>query len=508
MAFHSTTDPSSGQNSHWYREENSQWPGQSFSLEVRKDGDTTLLFDKTSVIDFGTGPSPGQHIQVFDSKSWGRVLLLDGVIQLTERDECSYQEMLAHLPLFGFDRGLGDTASLSVESILSAGPKSVLIVGGGDGGILREVCKHRSVQKVVQCEIDGLVVGVAKKFFGGNMAVKYPRKKVVEGVVEVTGEGVIGGEKSDSKTTTDGESGTESACSLENGPECAAPALKKRRTGATDSKSPAEVSSPPSIYSPSSDPLFHRKGTREDPWQSSPAHPQDDPRVEIKIADAFNYIKSQCAAESFDVIIVDSSDPVGPAEKLFTLEFYQDCARVLTKGGVIATQGESIWLHQELMCGMMKEVNQVTAGDDSSKPLFAESRYASVQTPTYPCGQISLFVGRKWMDGERDEEDGLKLSSKTISKTSGIANPKPHRQPSPETLFGYYRGTSDGHESEEEDKHEILRYYSSGMHKAAFVLPRWAERRLAAAGKQGKKPMTVSEEKFKQGPEANTKDEK
>lgn len=68
---------------------------------------------------------------VFDSATYGRVLILDGVIQLTERDEFAYQEMIAHLPMFAHSN-----------------PKSVLIVGGGDGGVLREVLRHKSVERV------------------------------------------------------------------------------------------------------------------------------------------------------------------------------------------------------------------------------------------------------------------------------------------------------------------------------------------------------------------------
>lgn len=112
----------------WFFEKNQQWPGQAFGLEV----DDVLVDKKTKF----------QHLTVFDSKTWGRVLTLDGVIQLTERDECSYQEMLAHIPLFSSDEA----------------PETVLIVGGGDGGVLREVCRHRSVKRVVMCEIDEGVI--------------------------------------------------------------------------------------------------------------------------------------------------------------------------------------------------------------------------------------------------------------------------------------------------------------------------------------------------------------
>ncbi|KAG2459298.1 EXOSX protein, partial [Polypterus senegalus] len=81
------------------------------------------------------------------SKTYGNVLVLDGVIQCTERDEFSYQEMIANLPLCSHPN-----------------PKKVLIIGGGDGGVLREVIKHRSVESVVQCEIDEDVINVSKKF--------------------------------------------------------------------------------------------------------------------------------------------------------------------------------------------------------------------------------------------------------------------------------------------------------------------------------------------------------
>ncbi len=76
-------------------------------------------------------PSPAQDIKVFDSATYGRVLILDGVIQLTERDEFAYQEMIANLPLFAHSN-----------------PESVLIVGGGDGGVLREVCRHKGIKRV------------------------------------------------------------------------------------------------------------------------------------------------------------------------------------------------------------------------------------------------------------------------------------------------------------------------------------------------------------------------
>lgn len=89
------------------------------------------------------GRSEFQDILVFSSKTYGNVLVLDGVIQVTERDEFSYQEMITHLPLFAHPS-----------------PKKVLIIGGGDGGVLREVVKHPGVTEIHMCEIDQQVTTV------------------------------------------------------------------------------------------------------------------------------------------------------------------------------------------------------------------------------------------------------------------------------------------------------------------------------------------------------------
>ena len=89
-----------------------------------------------------------QKIEVVESLDFGKMLVLDGIINLTERDEFIYHEMLVHVPLFSH-----------------SDPAKVLIVGGGDGGTAREVLKHKGVETVQQVEIDGEVVDVSKKFF-------------------------------------------------------------------------------------------------------------------------------------------------------------------------------------------------------------------------------------------------------------------------------------------------------------------------------------------------------
>jgi spermidine synthase len=93
---------------------------------------------------------------VFQSTNYGKVLVLDGVIQLSERDEFAYQEMITHLPLFAHKD-----------------PKKVLIVGGGDGGVLREVVKHACVEHIDMCEIDQQVVEIAKTYFNETVAVAF-----------------------------------------------------------------------------------------------------------------------------------------------------------------------------------------------------------------------------------------------------------------------------------------------------------------------------------------------
>lgn len=105
-----------------------------------------------------------QHLVIFDNPTWGKVLMLDGVTQLTTKDEHVYHEMMAHVPLMALDK-----------------PKNVLVVGGGDGGVMREVLKHDCVDKVVLVEIDREVVDTALKYYpeipGG--AFDDPRSEIV-----------------------------------------------------------------------------------------------------------------------------------------------------------------------------------------------------------------------------------------------------------------------------------------------------------------------------------------
>lgn len=101
-----------------------------------------------------------QHIMIFQSETFGKCLALDNAIQCTEMDEFAYQEMIAFLPLNSHPN-----------------PKRVLIIGGGDGGVAREVLKHPSLEKLVQCEIDERVIELSKKYFP-TMAESYKNEKL------------------------------------------------------------------------------------------------------------------------------------------------------------------------------------------------------------------------------------------------------------------------------------------------------------------------------------------
>lgn len=160
-----------------------------------------------------------QDIVIFESFTHGRVMVLDGVIQITEGDEFVYQEMLTHVPL-----------------LAHGAAENVLIIGAGDGGVLRRVLMHKGVKRAVMVEIDGEVIRLCKEFL-------------------------------------------------------------------------------PKIAG--------------DAW--------NDPRADVIVGDGIDYVKRAPDA-TFDAIIVDSTDPIGVGEVLFTDEFYRNCARILTPRGLVVNQ--------------------------------------------------------------------------------------------------------------------------------------------------------------------------
>lgn len=157
----------------------------------------------------------------------------------------------------------------------------------------------------------------------------------------------------------------------------------------------------------------------------------DDPRVKVHIKDGAQFMKENQAA--FDVIITDSSDPVGPACVLFETPFYKAMHGSLKEGGIICTQGECVWLHVNLIQPLVKSIQS----------LFRTVEYAYCTIPSYPSGQIGFVIATK---GEGD--DGKKKGCKV-----------PVREP-------------------EESVQKELRYYTTEIHRAAFVLPAFAKRAI------------------------------
>ena len=197
-----------------------------------------------------------QKVEVFESDSQlGRVLTLDDLMMVTEGDEFHYHEMIAHIPMMQHKN-----------------PESVLVIGGGDGGTVREVLKHKTVKKVVLCEIDGMVIDVCKKYFPTV------------------------------------------SCGL------------------------------------------------------------SDSRVEIKVEDAIEFIKDK--KNEYDIILIDSTDPMGPGEGLFTEEFYTNIMNSLKEGGIMAAQSEGPFINKEEIRKMYKLLKKVF-------PVC--STYTS-NMPTYPGG--------------------------------------------------------------------------------------------------------------------------
>jgi spermidine synthase len=246
-----------------------------------------------------------QNIEIYDTVDLGRMLVLDAVIQLTEFDEFSYHEMFIHVPMMSHPN-----------------PKSVLVVGGGDGGMVRELVKYPNLERIDMCEIDGGVVELSKQYL---------------------------------------------------------------------------------------------------PFTSSGL---SDPRVTVCIEDGAKFIGEHKG--EYDLILVDSSDPIGPAEVLYKRAFYEGVKGALKSGGAALCQCETIFLFLPLIKTFV----------DSLDGLFARLQYMNTLVPTYPSGMIGQLVCSLGPD----------FSAPIRELPDGIAR--------------------------------TLRYYTPEVHKAAFHLPRFAAREL------------------------------
>lgn len=237
----------------WFTEADEFWPGQAQTLKVE-----SVVYE---------GKSEFQDILLFTSQRFGNVLVLDGAIQYTTTDQSSYQEMMAHTPMH-----LLPTGSVN----------KVLVIGGGDGGVLRELAKYPEIKEIHICEIDGKVIEVCKQHL------------------------------------------PEAACG----------------------------------YS--------------------------DPRVIEHVEEGFGFLeRMKATGVKFDVIVSDLSDPIGPAGSIYQEDFIKLLSDVLhDEHGVASLQGESFWLHEELIQKLMKK----------SSAVFPQVSYANIAIPTYPCGNIGMIV--------------------------------------------------------------------------------------------------------------------
>ncbi|CAK7905759.1 hypothetical protein CAAN3_08S02410 [[Candida] anglica] len=284
---------------YWFHEISEEaFPGQAFSLEVGE-----ILHHTQSEF---------QDILIFRSISFGNVLVLNGIIQCTERDEFAYQELITHLPVMAHKN-----------------PKRALVIGGGDCGVVRELVKHDIVKEVTMVEIDSMVIELSVKYLP-NMA------------------------------------------------------------------------------------KYHNHS-----------------KVNIVIQDGFKYLSdlaNKNEEDKYDVIITDSSDPEGPAEEFFQVNYFKLLSNSLKKDGIVIMQSsENIWLN----------LNYVEDLKQKAEKVFPNVEYSQCYMPSYTSGQLGLLIAT------HDTTNDLKKPSRTV-----------------------------------ENEDELFRYYSGKIHESSFVLPTWADKQI------------------------------
>ena len=238
----------------WFNEQH-DYSGSSIGFRVKQ----LLHAEKT----------PFQSIEIYDTTDWGKLMVIDGCMMVTTRDNFLYHEMMSHPALFTHPRA-----------------KKVVVIGGGDCGTLREVLKHETVESAIQVEIDERVTRLAEKYF----------------------------------------------------PEL--------------------------------------------------CESNDDPRAQLLFIDGIKWM-AECEADSLDVIIVDSTDPIGPAEGLFNETFYHSCLKALRTGGILVQQSESPLVHVPLL----KSIRSAMRASG-----FNAVRTITFPQPCYPSGWWSATMARKGVD--------------------------------------------------------------------------------------------------------------
>jgi len=269
----------------WFEENFEIDKGRTIKIEIKN-----LLYSYKSKFQF---------IEIYDTIPFGKMLVTDGIIMLTQYDNYAYHEMITHVPM-----------------TIHNNPKKVFIVGGGDGGTLTEILKYDCIEEIIICEIDKEIIKICREFF----------------------------------------------------------------------------------------PEF------SDSW--------DDPRVKIIIDDAKDFVSLQ-PDNYFDIVIVDSSDPINIAIPLFENKFYKDIHRVLSNKGIVSSQMESLYYHLDFISDKVY----------MCKNIFRNVYYYFTLVPTYPSGIIGFILG-------------LKGDDNII----------------PKVCIDY-----------------DLKYYTESIHKSSFVLPKFAE---------------------------------
>ena len=253
--------------------------------------------------------SPFQKMVMAENETFGRFFTLNGYVQVTAKDEFVYHDMIVH-------------PAMAVNPTI----KRVLIIGGGDGGTAREVCRYPQVEKIDMVEIDEMVVRLCKEYL------------------------------------------SQTACSL------------------------------------------------------------DDPKVNLIIGDGLAHVMN-AADGSYDLILVDSTDPVGPGEGLFTREFYRNCLRVLSEDGIMINQQEGAFYDWDF--------REMARAHGKIRDVFPIARIYGFNIPSYASGYWYFGFASKNLDPLADQK------------------------------------------AEEWEKFDLrTRYYNSDIHKAAFCLPSYVKEKL------------------------------
>lgn len=251
--------------------------GSAFSLKIK-----SKLHDKKSEY---------QQIAIYDTETFGNLMVIDGCVMLTQRDNFFYHEMISHPALFTHPN-----------------PEEVVIIGGGDCGTLREVLKHKQVKKATQIDIDEQVTRLAEKYF----------------------------------------------------PEL--------------------------------------------------CESNHDPRAHLAFIDGIKWMAA-CPENSVDVLMIDSTDPVGVAEGLFSASFYQNCFKALKPQGILVCQSESPFYHRDLIQKIQQTLLQSGFTSTATLPF---------PQPCYPSGYWSVTMAGKGTDVTKFNEEAAR--SKTFSTQYYSAN--------------------------------------------------------------------------------------